>query len=265
MHGLGNDFVIFDARKHPNTLTTAQIQEIADRHHGIGCDQLIAMEASKSADLFMHIYNPDGSEAEACGNATRCVAHRVMSAAGQGECTIETLGGFLKCRMLANDLVEVDMGVPQLNWADIPLAQETDPQNLNIGQENAQNPVGVGVGNPHCVFFVENIDDIAVETLGPVFEHHELFPNRTNVEFAQILSPTSIRMRVWERSAGITLACGSATCATIVAAVQRGLTERKAEVIVDGGTLQLEWRESDSHILMTGPVAYVFEGALETP
>lgn len=262
MHGLGNDFVIFDAREVENTLTDSQIQHIANRRTGVGCDQLIVMEPSERGDLFMRIYNPDASQAEACGNATRCVAHRYMSEAGTTECTIETLGGLLHCRLLDNDLVEVNMGAPQLKWQDIPLSREIDTLNLNIGQGEAHNPVAVGVGNPHCVFFVENAETVPVAEIGPVFEHHELFPNRTNVEFAQILAPDKIRMRVWERSAGITQACGSATCATIVAAVQRGLTGRKAEIIVDGGTLTLEYRESDNHILMTGPVAYVFEGEL---
>jgi len=262
MHGLGNDFVIFDMRNDKSNLTSAQIQHISNRHQGVGCDQLIVMEPSDNADLFMRIYNPDASEAESCGNATRCVAHKIMSVENMKECVIETLGGFLKCRMIDGGIVEVDMGSPQLDWANIPLSHAVDPQNLAIGEGHVQNPFAVGIGNPHCVFFVENIEEIAVETLGPVFENHKLFPKRTNVEFAQILSPSCIRMRVWERSAGITMACGSATCATIVAAVQRGLTERKADIIVDGGTLHLEWRECDGHILMTGPVSYVFEGCL---
>ena len=262
MHGIGNDFVILDHRNGEQALDFAKIRHICNRQTGIGCDQLIIIEPSQRADLFMRIYNPDGSQAESCGNATRCVAHLYMSESRKKACTIETLGGLLSCR-LVGDLVEVDMGSPQLEWQDIPLAKKTDTLNLGIGEGPAQNPVAVSMGNPHCVFFVDRPEDIPVETLGPIFEHHKLFPRRTNVEFAHITSEGNIRLRVWERGAGVTLACGSGACATIVAAIRRGLTGRKADIVMDGGTLQLEWRESDSHVLMTGPVAYVFEGEMQ--
>jgi diaminopimelate epimerase len=249
MHGLGNDFVILDQRDGAQKPAPDTVRDICDRHTGVGCDQLIIMEPSKRADLFMRIYNSDGSEAESCGNATRCVAHLYMKEAGTQACSIETIGGLLPCRLLAGDLVEVDMGAP-LAIADL---------DIDAGKVK---PVSVTMGNPHCVFFVDNLVDISVETIGPVYEVHELFPKKTNVEFAQIQPDGSIRLRVWERGAGITLACGSGACATMVAAVHRGLSLRKTDIIMDGGRLTLEYRENDNHVLMTGPVAYVFDGKL---
>jgi len=262
MHGLGNDFVIFDHREGAFAFLPDAVRQISDRKQGVGCDQLIVLEASDKADFYMRIYNADGSQSEACGNATRCVAYNYMKQQEKLSCMVETLAGLLHCRLVEGDMVEVDMGAPKLDWHDIPLSKSCDTLNLEIGQGEVNNPVAVNVGNPHCVFFVDNAETEPVEELGPVFEHHDLFPNRTNVEFAQILAPDKIRLRVWERGVGITQACGSATCATIVAASLRGLSERKAEIVLDGGSLFLEWRESDDHILMTGPVAYVFEGNL---
>ncbi len=264
MHGLGNDFVILDQRSRAETLSPERIRHIADRRLGVGCDQVIVLEPTNEADLFMRIFNPDASEAENCGNATRCVAHLYMKEKAVQSCIIETKAGFLKCRMLQNGtMVEVDMGAPQLDWADIPLAREKDTLNLGIGQGAARDPVAVGMGNPHCVFFVDNVEDFDVERLGPVFEHHELYPNRTNVEFAEVLGNNRVRVRVWERGAGITPACGSGACAAAVASVRRGLTANKVEIIMDGGSLFLEWRQSDGHVLMTGSVAYVFDGIIK--
>lgn len=263
MHGLGNDFVILDQRNGGDTLMAGQIKNICDRHKGVGCDQLIVMEPSDKADLFMRIYNGNGTEAEACGNATRCVAHLFMSEQKTEVCTIETLAGLLPCRTVDDDWVEVDMGPPKLDWKDIPLAKEKDTLYLGIGDGPAQDPVAVNVGNPHCVFFVENLEDIPVEELGPVFENNPLYPQKTNVEFAHVLPDGQIRLKVWERGAGLTQACGSAACATIVAAVSRGLSQRKADIIMDGGHLVLEWREQDGHILMAGPVSYVFDGVIK--
>ena len=265
MHGLGNDFVILDYREDHVALMPDYIQQVCDRHFGIGCDQLIILEPTKKADLFMRIYNPDGSEAESCGNATRCVADLFMSEAGISHCVIETRGGLLECRRTGDGLVSVDMGPPRLNWRDIPLSKETDTLNLGIKKGPVQDPVGVNMGNPHCVFFVKDVADIAVDTLGPVFETHKMFPQKANISFAQILGDSRIRLRVWERGAGITLACGSAACATAVAAVRRGLTGRDVAIEMDGGVLQIEWREGDGHVLMSGPVAYVFEGHISIP
>ena len=264
MHGLGNDFVILDHRSKADPLNPDLIRHIADRRFGVGCDQVIVLEPTNQAALFMRIFNPDGTEAESCGNATRCVADLYMREKGKTECIIETKAGLLSCRMVQNaTLVEVDMGTPQLDWVDIPLAQEKDTLHLGIGQGPARDPVAVGMGNPHCIFFVDDVESFDVERFGPVFENHDLYPNRTNVEFAQILENNRIRLRVWERGVGVTLACGSGACATAAAAVQRGLTDRKVEIIMDGGALMLEWREEDGHVLMTGPVSYVFEGALK--
>ena len=251
MHGLGNDFVILDHRKGGAAPDSARIQHICDRHFGIGCDQLIILEPSRAAGVFMRIYNPDGSEAESCGNATRCVADLCMKEGREAAFTIETRAGILKCRKLPDGLIEVDMGSP---------VQVTD---MAFAAGGFKNPVSVNMGNPHCVFFVDNAEDIPLETLGASIENDKAFPNKTNVEFAHITKGGQIRLRVWERGAGVTLACGSGACATMVAAAHKGLTGRKAEIVMDGGVLSLEWRESDGHVLMTGPVAYVFEGTLK--
>ena len=263
MHGIGNDFVILDQKDVSGMLTNAQIVQICDRHFGVGCDQLVVLETAKEGDVFARFFNSDGSEAAACGNATRCVADLVMNEIKQDDCVIETEAGLLPCRR-AGDLIEVDMGPAYLDWKEIPLAHEEDTLSLPIGdQEGLPNPVGVGMGNPHCVFFVEDIGDIDVESLGSTYEHHAVFPERTNVEFVEVLSKERIRLRTWERGAGLTLACGSGACAAAVAGVRRELTGRKIEIELDGGTLQLEWRESDGHVLMTGPFAYVFDGRLK--
>lgn len=262
MHGLGNDFVVIKAKK--DAFTPAQARFIADRRHGIGCDQLIVIEPpqDREADLFMRIYNPDGSQAQACGNGTRCAAHLWMAENSRDRCTVQTLAGLLQCRMVEDGMVEVDMGVPRLDWSEIPLAEQKDTLHLGIASGEWQDPVAVNMGNPHTVFFVDNADRVDVKTLGSQVERHALFPERTNVEFAQILEPGQIRVRVWERGAGQTQACGSGACAVIVAAVRRGLSPRRAEIILDGGSLFLEWRQQDNHILMTGPVAYVFDGTM---
>ncbi len=265
MHGLGNDFVIFDNRLGQADVARTLITKIAHRRLGIGCDQIIFMENAKGhGDIFLDMYNADGSTLEACGNGTRCVAHLLMQETGKAECIIETVAGFLHCRRIENNLIEADMGVPRLDWSDIPLSEERDTLNLGIGDgDTLENPVAVNMGNPHCVFFVSDAERLSIETLGPAVERNSLFPQRTNVEFAQILSLSKIRMRVWERGTGVTMACGSGACATMVAAVRRGLTGRKAEIVLDGGSLFLEWRESDGHVLMSGPVAEVFDGILK--
>lgn len=261
MHGLGNDFVILDQRDGATPLAPETIRLLADRRRGVGCDQVIVLEPSKKADFFMRVYNLDASEAEACGNATRCVGRLYMDETGEKSCEIETKAGILNARR-AGDLIEVDMGSPFLNWDQIPLAENIDTLSLPIGDEGGlPDPVAVGMGNPHCVFFVDDIAGVNIEKWGPHFEHHKMYPKRTNVEFAQILSPDTIRLRTWERSSGLTFACGSANCAVIVAAVRRGLIAgRKAEILNDGGKMIMEWRACDGHVVMTGPATYVYEG-----
>ena len=263
MHGLGNDFVVVRAAQ--GTFSLQDIRHIADRRHGVGCDQLLVMEAPQAgnADLFMRIYNADGSEAQACGNGTRCVAHLWMTENNRDHCTIETVSGLLACRMVDGGGVEVDMGVPRFGWQDIPLAEERDTLHLGVMSGSLTDPVAVNVGNPHTVFFVDDIEQVDVEGLGRQVEQHVLFPERTNVGFAQVLAPEKIRLRVWERGTGVTQACGSGACAAMVAAVRRGLSSHKAEVLLDGGSLFLQWRREDEHILMTGSVSYVFQGELE--
>ena len=258
MHGLGNDFVIFDARKTPLNLSAERVRAIMDRRRGVGCDQLIIMEPPKdrNASVFMRIYNPDGSEVGACGNATRCVAHLISEETGVNVCVIETIPGLLYCTSMENNLVTVDMGVAKLEWTEIPVLKQCDTLHLPLEGD----PVGVSMGNPHCVYFCADSEGIDVDKLGPKTEQNPLFPERTNVEYVSMLGKDHLRMRVWERGAGVTQACGTGACAAAVAAIRRGLTGRNVRVTLDGGDLQIEWRETDGHVLMTGPVAYSFEG-----
>ncbi len=264
MHGLGNDFVVFDARRQALDLSVDQVRAIANRHTGVGCDQLIIMEPPRNgaADVFMRIRNADGSEVEACGNATRCVASAVMKERGADTVVIETVVGLLHAKDGGNDLITVDMGPVRLDWQDIPLAEAMDTLHMGIEEGPLLDPAGVNVGNPHAVFFVDDAESIPLETVGPRVEHHPLFPARINVEAVQVLSPTRLRMRVWERGTGITQACGTGACATLVAAHRRGLAERAAEVILDGGTLRIEWND-DGHVMMSGPAATSFAGTLD--
>ena len=263
MHGLGNDFGVLDARETPLSLGDSQARAIADRNTGVGCDQLIVIEpgVAKSADAFMRIYNADGSEVDACGNATRCVASLIMSEEQSPTAVIETGAGLLYTRQETGGLVRVDMGEVKLDWADIPVAEEKDTLHLGLEEGALKDPVGVNVGNPHAVFFVEDGAAIPLAELGPILEHHELFPEHVNVGVAEIQSRSSIRLRVWERGAGITQACGTGACAALIAASRRGLTDRTAEVILDGGALTIEWSD-DNHVHMTGPVATSFSGIL---
>ena len=262
MHGLGNDFVVVDARETPFAPSPAQARLIADRRQGVGCDQLIILEPPRrdTADLTMRILNPDGSPAEACGNATRCVASLVM-AERPGPVVIETAAGLLPTEAAEDGLISADMGVIRTGWEDIPLAKPQDTLNIDLALGPLSNPVGVNVGNPHAVFFVTDCEAVELVTLGPQLEHHPIFPERANISVASVIGPDRIRMRVWERGAGITLACGSGACAVAVAAARRGLTGRRVEVIMDGGALTIFWREDD-HVIMTGPVATSFTGSL---
>lgn len=262
MHGLGNDFVIIDARTQSVTLSPEQISHICDRNRGVGCDLLTVLHDSEGADILAKFYNADGSESSACGNATRCVADIVMKESGKGDCTIETGNGVLPAEYAPNGMVTVDMGAPKTAWEDIPLAEARDTLDLGFKGVYVTGGVAVNMGNPHCVFFVDKLADIPVEEIGPKIENDPLFPERTNVEFVQVISETKMRQRTWERGVGVTLACGSGACAVAVAGVRTVQTNRKVEIELDGGTMYLEYRESDGHVLMTGPIAYVFEGCL---
>jgi diaminopimelate epimerase len=265
MHGLGNDFVVFDARDSVLPLTPAQARRIADRHFGIGCDTVALMRpAGASADATVVFFNADGSEAEACLNATRCVARLLLDERGLARVKLATKSGILLCSDAGKGLVTVDAGEPRLEWQQVPLASQVDTTNfpLDIGGTNL--PVSaVSMGNPHCVIFVPDAQKAPVTTLGPKIETLLFFPRRTNVEFAQVLDKDRIRMRVWERGVGVTLACGTGACATAVAAIRRGLAHRKVELILDGGSLLIEWRAEDGHVLMTGPTAAPFRGRVD--
>ncbi len=265
MHGCGNDFVIFDERPHALGLTASRAAAIADRHRGVGCDQFIVLEPlppGSTASVFMRIRNPDGSEAGACGNATRCVAHLLHAETGNLAPVIQTISGLLPAQILADGRITVDMGAARLGWQDVPLASATDTLHVPLALGPVADPAALSMGNPHATFFVDDVEALDVVTLGRALEHAAIFPERANIGFAQILSPDCIRLRLWERSAGLTLACGSGACATIVNAARRGLTGRRASIIADGGVLDMEWRD-DGHVLMTGPVAISFVGQID--
>ncbi len=253
MHGLGNDFVVLDARARSIAMTPALAMAIADRHRGVGFDQLAIIEQG-SGDAHLTFYNADGSTAGACGNATRCIARFLMDETGKTELTLTTERGTLFARDAEGGLTSVNMGPPQLDWHEIPLASEMDTLELPIEGK----PTATGMGNPHCTFFVEDAEAVDIETFGPAHEHHPLYPQRTNVQVASLIGPDHLRMRVWERGAGLTLASGSSSCATAVAAARRGLTGRRVTIELDGGTLQVDWREDG--VWMTGPTAHVFDG-----
>ncbi len=255
MHGLGNDFVIIDSRGGGAVTTPAIARALGDRHRGVGFDQLAEIRDDAEADFALDFWNADGSRAGACGNATRCVAALVMEDAGLDQVSLITRRGRLQA-MRNGAMVSVNMGPPQLEWSDVPLASKQDILHLPIEGD----PVAIGMGNPHCIFFVPDADAIDPALRGPEIEYHALFPERTNVEFASLVAPDHLRMRVWERGAGVTLACGSGTCATVVAAHLRGLTGRRVIVDVDGGRLEIDWR--DDGVWMTGPTARVFEGRI---
>jgi len=261
MHGLGNDFVVVDARTEPFVLDDASTRAVADRRTGIGCDQLITLEppTNGAADVFMRIRNADGGEVEACGNATRCVASLIMAETGREHCTVETQAGLLHAVSITAGGIAVDMGELRTAWQEIPLAREMDTLHLELACGPLSDPVAVNIGNPHAVFFVADAAAVDLETLGPQLEHDPLFPERANIGVAELMGPDCLRVRVWERGVGLTRACGTGACAAAAAAHRRGLTGRKAEVRLDGGPLALEWRE-DGHMVMSGPVATSFTG-----
>ncbi|NGM44366.1 diaminopimelate epimerase [Rhodobacter sp. SGA-6-6] len=253
MHGAGNDFVVIDSRGRGAAATPALARALGDRNRGVGFDQLAEIRDAEDADIALDFWNSDGSRAGACGNATRCVADLVM----QGpRLTIRTGRGLLRAERMGDGKVAVNMGPPQLDWREVPLAHETDPLHLPLSGD----PAAVGMGNPHCVFFVPEAEAVDLPSLGPKLEHDPLFPQRTNVEFVSLTGPDRLRMRVWERGAGITLACGSGACAAAVAAHLRGLTGRRVVLDLDGGRLEVDWREDG--VWLTGPVARVFDGRL---
>lgn len=256
MHGLGNDFVVIDSRGRGAVTTAALARALGDRNRGVGFDQLAEIRDADDADIALDFWNSDGTRAGACGNATRCVADHVMRGEGQDSVSIRTARGTLHALRRADGLVSVNMGQPQLDWAEVPLARPMDTLDLPL----PGRPVAVGMGNPHCVLFVPDADAVDVAGQGAALEHDLLFPEGTNVEFATLSAPDRLRMRVWERGTGITLACGSGACATAVAAHRRGLTGRRVTLDLDGGSLEIDWREDG--VWMTGPTAHVFDGNL---
>jgi diaminopimelate epimerase len=254
MHGLGNDFVVVDERGIPPRVDASIAIAIADRHRGVGFDQLAVLSNTPDADVHLTFWNSDGSLSAACGNATRCIARHLMDTEGKDALTITTDRGMLFAKAVGRGLTSVNMGQPQLNWSDVPLAQEMGTLELPIPGA----PTATGMGNPHCTFFVDDAEAVDLATWGAEIEHHPLYPERTNVQFASIIGPDHLRMRVWERGVGITLASGSSSCATAVAAARRGLTRRDVTIDLDGGTLQISWRNDG--VWMTGPTAHVFDG-----
>jgi diaminopimelate epimerase len=265
MHGLGNDFVVFDARKQRLALSDAAARAIADRRFGIGCDQVIVIaEGRGKFDAEMIIHNADGGAVESCGNAARCVADLLMQESGRSAVRIDTVGGALDCSSAGDGLVTVDMGAPKLLWNEVPLAKATDTNMFHLNVDGTNHVASaVSVGNPHVVLFVDDAERAPVATLGARIESHPMFPERTNVEFVSQSGADRLRMRVWERGVGITMACGTGACATAVAAFRRGLSGRAVEIVLDGGVLLIELREPDDHILMTGPAREVFCGDLD--
>jgi diaminopimelate epimerase len=273
MNGAGNDFVVVNALDQPFAPSEDQIRALGDRQTGEGFDQLIAIEPSDTADAFMRVWNADGSMVETCGNALRCVGWLLLQATDKEEVVIDTLGGPTTARRAAGRVgsgdpegstaathqVTVDMGAPRLDWSQVPLSEDMDTRGieLQIGPIHApvlHTPGAVSMGNPHVVFFTDRLDDAFVRGSGSLVEHHPLFPEGVNVGFADVRARDHIRLRVWERGAGLTLACGTGACAALVASARRGLTDRKAAVTVDGGELTIDWDEASGHVFMTGPV-----------
>ncbi|MTI17872.1 diaminopimelate epimerase [Rhodobacteraceae bacterium RKSG542] len=271
MNGLGNDFVVLDAREHACPLTHEQIAAIGDRKTGIGFDQMITIEPAKNgANAFMRIHNRDGGEVGACGNATRCIGRLLMAEAGLEHVVIETRAGFLEAFATESPtLVSVDMGKPRLAWDEIPLAEEfadTRAIELQIGPIDdpiLHTPSVANMGNPHAIFWVDDIEGYDLERIGPMLENHPMFPERANISLAHVFAPDEIRLKVWERGVGLTLACGTAACAVGVAAARNKLTGRKTTIHLPGGPLIIEWRANDDHVIMTGETTIEFEGLLD--
>jgi diaminopimelate epimerase len=259
MHGLGNDFVVLDARERPLALDAAAMQAIGDRHRGIGFDQLVTIGPAADADISLRFHNSDGSEAGACGNGTRCAASLVLAETGRDHIVIRTRFGLLAAERLADGTVRVDMGAPRLGWRDVPLAEAMDTLHVPLVAEGVADAACCSMGNPHATFFLDDLAAIEPGRIGPILEHDRLFPERANIGLVQPLSPTHLRLVVWERGAGLTLACGSGACAALVNARRRGLVGTAATVSLPGGDLLIEQR-ADGHVLMSGPVATAFTG-----
>ena len=268
MNGLGNDFVVLDARARAISLDETRARAIADRKTGIGCDQVIVLEPSRIADVRMRIWNNEGFEVESCGNASRCIADLVFDEKKVTRATIDTLGGLLVAEKGGDKLVTVDNGAPRFDWQDIPLSEafyDTRHIELQVGPIDApliHSPSVVNVGNPHCIFWVKDLDVVDLAKVGPMLEFHPLFPERANISLARVDGRDHLTLRVWERGAGLTLACGTAACAAMAAGFRIKVIDAKCRVSLPGGDLLMERRGSDGHILMTGPVSYDFEGEL---
>jgi len=265
MNGLGNDFVVVETRSQPFTPTAAEVRAIADRQAGVGCDQLIAIDPVDGADAFVRFWNADGEEVSACGNGTRCVGWLLMQSTGKDRVEVETRAGRLVATRAGERLVSVDMGEPRLDWREIPLAEAQDTRALDVALYHHASlmapPGAVSMGNPHVVFFVPDIDQAPIAEAGPAVETHPLFPEHVNVGFAQVKGRDRIRLRVWERGAGLTKACGTGACAALVAASRRDLVGRHATLELDGGELFIEWADN-GHVIMTGPAAVDGTGEL---
>lgn len=270
MHGLGNDFVVLDARvapllnarARPLALSPEATRAVGDRHRGVGFDQLITLEPAPDADLFLRFHNADGSEAGACGNGTRCAASLVLTETGQDRISIRTVAGMLGAERLADGTVRIDMGPPRLGWQEVPLAREMDTLHVPMSAEGVSDAACCSMGNPHATFFVEDLDALDIAHIGPLLEHDPLLPDRANIGFVQVLARDQLRLIVWERGAGLTLACGSGACAALVNARRRGLVDARCTVTLPGGDLVIEQR-ADGHVLMSGPVATSFTGVLD--
>lgn len=268
MNGLGNDFVVIDARQRPLSLTDAQARAIADRSRGVGCDQVIVMERSDRADVRMRIWNAEGGEVESCGNASRCIADIVMGETGQSTASIDTKGGFLVAKQAGKQLVTIDQGRPRFAWNEIPLSEkfaDTRHIELSVGPIEAplmHSPSVVNVGNPHCIFWVKDLNVVDLAKVGPMLEHHPLFPQRINVELAKVEARDHVTLKVWERGAGLTQACGTAACATMAAGHRIRIIDSRCRISLPGGDLFMAVNEDNGHVLMTGPVAYEYEGKL---
>ena len=260
MHGLGNDFIVLDARQHGLDMGPERARLLADRKRGIGCDQIMLLKKSDEADIFLEMWNADGDTVGACGNGTRCVAALMLDETGADTVSIQTEAGILSAWSEAGEIA-VNMGPARLGWSDIPLATEMDTAAITLDGFDLPPAIGVSMGNPHMVFFIDDAEAIDVASLGPQIETHALFPERTNVEFVHQLGPDHWRMRVWERGVGITEACGSGACAVAVAAARTGRGGRRSVVALDGGSLTLTWRE-DGDVIMRGPTAISFKGQI---
>jgi diaminopimelate epimerase len=268
MNGLGNDFVVIDARARPVSISNEQARAIADRKTGIGCDQLIVMEKSSLADVKMRIWNAEGGEVESCGNASRCIADIVMDEKGEDSATIDTKGGFLVGTRAGKLQVTIDMGKPRFDWDQIPLSEkfaDTRHIELQVGpidEPLMHSPSVVNVGNPHCIFWVKDLDVVNLGRVGPMLEHHPLFPERANIEMAKVVARDHVVVNVWERGAGLTKACGTAACAVMAAGFRIKIIDRAARITLPGGDLMMSINEETGHVIMTGPLEYDYDGVI---